>query len=104
MKNRQQKLALLLCMVLSVSTLWGCGQTVAEETVEDVAIVETAKPEIGELKLTGNFIATVSPDESVYVIPKTTAEVLEVKVEAAVHEECTDSAGECTACIQSFLR
>lgn len=82
MKNRQRKLALLLCTVLSVSTLWGCGQTAVEETVEDVAVVETTVPEIGELKLTGNFIATVSPDESVYVIPKATAEVLEVMVEA----------------------
>ena len=82
MKNRQRKLALFLCTVLTASALWGCGQVDTEETVEDVAIVETANPVIGELRLTGNFIATISPDESVYVIPKTTAEVLEVMVEA----------------------
>lgn len=82
MKKSQRKRALLLCTVLSVSALWGCAQKVSEETADDVAVIETAKPEIGELKLTGNFIATVSPDESVYVIPKTTAEVLEVKVKA----------------------
>lgn len=82
MKNRQRRLALLLCAVMSASVLWGCGQTTEEETVEDVAFVETAKPEVGELKLSANFIATISPDESVYVIPKATAEVLEVFVEA----------------------
>lgn len=82
MKTRQRKTALLVCAVLSASTLWGCGETAQEETVEDVAVVETAKPEIGELKLSADFIATVNPDESVYVIPKASAEVLEVKVQA----------------------
>lgn len=81
MKNRQRRIASLLCMMLSVSALWGCAQTTEEETVDDVAYVETAKPEVGELKLSANFIATISPDESVYVIPKATAEVLEVLVE-----------------------
>lgn len=82
MKKRQRKIALLLCMVLSASAFCGCGQVSEQETVEDVAIVETANPEVGELKLSANFIATVSPDESVYVIPKATAEVVEVLVEA----------------------
>jgi len=82
MRNRQKTTALLLCAALSASVLWGCGKTVEEETADDVAIVETANPEVGELKLSANFIATISPDESVYVIPKTTAEVLEVLVEA----------------------
>lgn len=49
---------------------------------DDVAVVETANPEVGELKLSAEFIATISPDESVYVIPKATAEVLEVRVQA----------------------
>jgi len=82
MKNRQRKTALLLCAALSASALWGCGDTVEETTAEDVAVVETAKPEIGELKLSAEFIATINPDESVYVIPKATAEVLEVRVQA----------------------
>lgn len=80
--NRQGKAALLLCTALSVSSLWGCGQSTEEEkTVEDVAVVEAANPEIGSLKLSGTFIATISPDESVYVIPKTTGEVVDVLVE-----------------------
>ncbi len=82
MKKRQKKLALLLCAAMSMSALWGCGQTTEEETVDDRAVVETAKPEVGELKLSADFIATINPDESVYVIPKTTAEVVEVLVEA----------------------
>ncbi|MBO5031402.1 MAG: efflux RND transporter periplasmic adaptor subunit [Lachnospiraceae bacterium] len=82
MKNRQKKLAILLCVAITASALGGCGQTAVEETVEDVAVVEAANPEIGSLKLSSNFIATINPDESVYVIPKTTSEVLEVTVEA----------------------
>lgn len=82
MRNRQRRIALLLCVMLSVSTLWGCEQAVEEETADDVAVVKVANPEVGELKLSANFIATINPDESVYVIPKATAEVLEVKVQA----------------------
>lgn len=82
MKKRQKRLALLLCVAMSTSALWGCGQTTEEETADDRAVVETANPEVGELKLSANFIATINPDESVYVIPKTTAEVVEVLVEA----------------------
>lgn len=83
MKNRQKKIALLLCTVLSMSMIGGCGQTKeTEEITEDVAIVEAANPTVGDLKLSGEFIATINPDDSVYVIPKTTAEVMEVKVKA----------------------
>lgn len=81
MKKRQRKIVFFLCMALFMSVLWGCGQTTEEETAEDIAIVEAANPEIGELKLSGKFIATINPDESVYVIPKATGEVLEVLVE-----------------------
>ena len=83
MKNRQKKIALLLCTVLSMSVLGGCEQTKeTEEITEDVAIVEAANPTVGDLKLSGEFIATINPDDSIYVIPKTTAEVMEVKVKA----------------------
>lgn len=82
MKKGQRKVALVLCMILSAIAFCGCGQTPEEEMVDDVAIVETSKPEVGELKLSADFIATINPDESVYVIPKATAEVVEVLVEA----------------------
>lgn len=82
MQNRQKRVALFLCTALSAYALWGCGQTIEEVTADDVAVVETANPEVGELKLSASFIATINPDESVYVIPKANAEVLEVRVEA----------------------
>lgn len=91
MKNRQKKIALLLCTVLSMSVLGGCGQTKeTEEITEDVAIVEAANPTVGDLKLSGEFIATINPDDSIYVIPKTTAEVMEVKVKAGDVVEAGD--------------
>lgn len=82
MKNRKKKLALLLCVAVSSVSVWGCGEEVVQETAEDVAVVEASNPEVGDLKLSNSFIATINPDESVYVIPKTTAEVLAVNVEA----------------------
>lgn len=82
MKNRKKKLAVLLCTAVSAASIWGCGEEAVEETAEDVAVVEASNPEIGDLKLSNSFIATINPDESVYVIPKATAEVLAVHVEA----------------------
>ena len=81
MKSRQRKVALLLGIVMSMSVVGGCGNTKeTQEVVEDVAIVEAANPVMGELALNGEFIATISPNDSVYIIPKATAEVMEVKV------------------------
>lgn len=82
MKNRQKKLAVLLCTALTLSMLGGCGEKVVEETAEDIASIEACKPEVGEMKLSNDYIATISPDESVNVMPKTTAEVVQVNVEA----------------------
>lgn len=83
MKNRQKIIALLLGAAVSLTALGGCGQKAQEEeTAEDIAIVEAAVPTVGDLTLRGEFIATMNPDDSVYVIPKTTAEVLQVKVSA----------------------
>lgn len=82
MKNRQKKLAVLLCTALTLSMLGGCGEKAVEETTEDIASVEACKPEVGDLSLSSDYIATISPDESVNIIPKTTAEVVRVNVEA----------------------
>lgn len=82
MKNRQKKLAVLLCTALTLSMLGGCGEKAVEETTEDIASVEACKPEVGDLSLSSDYIATISPDESVNIIPKTTAEVVQVNVEA----------------------
>lgn len=81
MKKRQKKIALLLCTALILSSFTGCGQSEsAKEEEKDVAVVEANNPVMGEMALKGEFIATINPDDSVYIIPKTTAEVLEVKV------------------------
>ncbi len=92
MKKRQKKAALLLCTALSLSMLGGCGQKKeeVEKITEDVAIVEASNPTIGELSLKGEFIATINPDDSVYIIPKATAEVTEVKVSAGDIVEAGD--------------
>lgn len=82
MKNGKKKTALLVCVAVSAVSLWGCNEQEVEETAEDVAVVEASNPDVGDLKLSNSFIATINPDESVYVIPKTTAEVLSVYVEA----------------------
>ena len=82
MKNRQKKLAVLLCTALTLSMLGGCGEKAVEETTEDIASVEACKPEVGDLSLSSDYIATISPDESINIIPKTTAEVVQVNVEA----------------------
>lgn len=71
----------MMCTMMSFILLCGCGEQVVEEKVDDVAIVQAQNPSVGDLKLTSEYIATISPDESVYVIPKATAEVLEVGVE-----------------------
>lgn len=80
MKKRNLTVTLLLCTALSVSMLGGCSGQTVEETAEDIAVVEAANPETGSLKLSGDFIATLNPDESVYIIPMATAEVLAVNV------------------------
>jgi RND family efflux transporter MFP subunit len=80
MKIKHKKLTILFGMILTTSCLWGCGETEEEVTASTVAVVEVQNPTVGSLGLSGSFIATISPDESVYVIPKTTAEVLSVNV------------------------
>ncbi len=90
MKSRNKRLAMLLCTAMAAAMLGGCSDEAAEETAEDVAIVEAANPQISDLKLSGDFIATLNPDESVYVIPMATAEVLEVRVSAGDKVEAGD--------------
>lgn len=81
-KMKKRSIAALVCTVITSGMLCGCGEQVVEEKLEDVAIIEAANPIVGDLKLSSKYIATLSPDESVYVIPKATAEVLEVSVKA----------------------
>ena len=58
----------------------GCGQVEEEETMSDVIPVQVQKPEAGSLTLKNEFVGTVTPEESVYVISMVTAEVLSTNV------------------------
>lgn len=82
MKDRQKRLALLLSISLIAGALTGCGQKAEEvETAEDIAIVEASNPEVGSLTLTGDFIATIEPEDTISVFPMGSGEILSVDVE-----------------------
>ena len=81
-RKHLRKMSLFLGAAVLTSALGGCAEKAEEETIADVAVVEAANPEIGSLKLSGEFIATIEPEASVYVIPMATAEVIEVMVSA----------------------
>ena len=59
--------------------LTGCGQTAeaaeTEEEESDAIPVEVQMPKAGGLTLKNEFVGTVSPEESVYVVPLVSAEV-----------------------------
>lgn len=88
MKKRYIKFATKIMSVLLVTAsfstlLTGCGQTAeaAEEEAEsDTIPVEVQMPEAGSLTLKNEFVGTVSPQESVYVVPLVSAEVLSTDI------------------------
>lgn len=82
MKYKQKVTSVILCAAIAGVSLFGCGKQEAQEAARDVAAVYASNPEVGDLTLSNSFIATINPDESVYVIPKATAEVLAVNVKA----------------------
>ncbi len=78
-KPGRRSVSVLLAAVCVTTMLAGCGDTAAteeEETLSEVIPVEAQMPVAGTLTLTNEFVGTVSPEESVYVIPMVTAEVL----------------------------
>jgi len=58
----------------------GCKEAEEEVVMSEVIPVQVQKPEAGKLTLKNEFMGTVSPEESVYVIPMVTAEVLSTNV------------------------
>ena len=77
--------AVLLAAACVSVFLAGCGQTSEaavqeEEAQEDLIPVEVAAPEAGTLTLKNEFVGTVSPEESVYVVPMVSAEVLNMDI------------------------
>ena len=78
-KSGRRGVSVLLAAACVTAMLAGCGDTAAteeEETLSEVIPVEAQNPAAGTLTLKNEFVGTVSPEESVYVIPMVSAEVL----------------------------
>lgn len=81
-KSGRGAISVLLAATCVSALLMGCGDTAAEEeeTLSEVIPVEAQMPAVGTLTLKNEFVGTVSPEESVYVIPMVTAEVLSTDI------------------------
>lgn len=81
-KSGHRNVALLLTVACVSMALAGCGDTAVEEeeTLSEVIPVEAQMPVSGTLTLKNEFMGTVSPEESVYVIPMVSAEVLDTDI------------------------
>ena len=77
-KSGHRTFSVLLAAACVTTALAGCGDTAVteEESLSEVIPVEAQMPVAGTLTLKNEFVGTVSPEESVYVIPMVTAEVL----------------------------
>lgn len=74
-------LSLLMVTVCIGALMSGCGQVdETEEVMSDVIPVRVQTPEAGELVLQNEFVGTISPEESVYVISMVSAEVMSTNV------------------------
>lgn len=78
-KKATSVLVVTACLAMPLT---GCGQTAeaAEEEESDAIPVEVQMPEAGSLTLKNEFVGTVSPQESVYVVPLVSAEVLSADI------------------------
>lgn len=79
-KSYKGKAAFLIATVYMCTLMSGCGQAEDEETMSDVIPVEVQSPEAGTLTLKNEFVGTITPEESVYVISMVSAEVLSTNV------------------------
>lgn len=81
-KSGSRAVSVLLAAACVSTLLVGCGDTAAEEeeTLSEVIPVEAQMPVAGTLTLKNEFVGTVSPEESVYVIPMVSAEVLSTDI------------------------
>lgn len=80
-KRATSVLAVTACLAMPLT---GCGQTAeaaeTEEEESDAIPVEVQMPKAGGLTLKNEFVGTVSPEESVYVVPLVSAEVLSADI------------------------
>lgn len=80
-KSYSKMLVLLLATASVGSTITGCGQGEStEEVMSEVIPVQVQNPEAGKLTLKNEFMGTISPQESVYVMPMVSAEVLSTEI------------------------
>ncbi len=76
----KKRLSVLLSAACLCTLMAGCKEAEEEVVMSEVVPVQVQKPEAGKLTLKNEFMGTVSPEESVYVIPMVTAEVLSTNV------------------------
>lgn len=76
----KKRLSVLLSAACLCTLMAGCKEAEEEVVMSEVIPVQVQKPEPGKLTLKNEFMGTVSPEESVYVIPMVTAEVLSTNV------------------------
>lgn len=75
MKNSKRFLSLALGVGLLMA---GCGNTeTTQETVSTAVLVDVEEAATGSLTLTNQFVGTISPQESVYIIPMAQGKVTE---------------------------
>lgn len=82
-RSGRKMISVFLAAVCVSTVLAGCGQqaeTQEEETLSDVIPVEAQMPVSGTLTLKNEFVGTVSPEESVYVVPLVSAEVVGTEI------------------------
>lgn len=83
-KKKRQTTAAIAGMFFLAMTLGGCGQTADDGMPEEesAVAVSTKRVETGTITLTNSFIGTVSPQETVMIIPMTAGTVTETFFEA----------------------
>ena len=79
-KSYKGKAALMIAAVYICTLMSGCGRAEDEETMSEVIPVQVQLPEAGALTLKNEFVGTITPEESVYVISMVSAEVLSTNV------------------------
>ena len=79
-KLHRKGISLLMTAACVCTLMSGCGQTEEEETMSELIPVQVQQPEAGTLTLKNEFVGTVTPEESVYVISMVSAEVLSTNV------------------------
>ena len=72
-----------MAAALAVSAVFtGCGREAAQEEEKDLTIpVESVRPELGDLTLENSFIGTISPEDTVSVMPLAAGVVTETNFE-----------------------